>query len=66
LNSSQKADRLPDLAGWISSFHEGHSDFLFGRLSAGREKGASAHDAGQQSDLLQEFPSRDHVFLLNA
>jgi hypothetical protein len=37
--------------------------FHFGGLSAGGKKGASAHDAGQQSQFLQEFPSFDHVFL---
>jgi hypothetical protein len=63
LNSPQKTDGLPDLGGGICSFDHGDSDFLVGGLSSSGKKCASAHDASQQRDFFQEFPSLDHVFL---
>jgi hypothetical protein len=66
LNSPQETNGLLNLSLRIFSFNNGDSDFLVGGLSAGGKKGASAHDACQQSDFLQELPSFDHVFLLNA
>jgi hypothetical protein len=66
LNSPQKTDGLLNLSLRIFSFNNGDSDFLVGGLSAGGKKGACAHDASQQSNFLQEFPSFDHVFLLIA
>jgi hypothetical protein len=53
-----------NLSGRIFSFDNGDSDFLVSGFSAGGKKGASAHDASQQGNFLQEFPSFDLVFLL--